>query len=387
MNDMYRKLVSARVILIFAIFYPLVAAGQDMGNVIPFQGQLANQSGQPLSQPSPGTLVFRLYRQAVGGGALWEESQPNISVNAGRFSVLLGSRTELPDAPNFNTTLYLGITVDDGNAATADVEMRPRQALVPIVSASYSKNAGKLNGYEWSVLFGTNNPATGVVLSSKIATNSIAGAQIVSNSITAGQISPGTITPTEIKSSSITLALLAREILDQLVPPGTVSAFAGHTNVIPDGWLLCDGRALSSGPYPRLYAGISTNWGSGYTLTGSNTWQKSGDFNLPDLRGMFLRGVNGSRSDAFADPDVSLRTNTAPAGSASNMVGSVQADQLVQHNHKIPYGPNNSGGANAVIDSSVGSTGPFRPMGQTSYDTGGNETRPKNAYVNYIIKY
>ncbi len=143
---------------------------QDAGNVITFQGQLANQSGQPISPPSPGTLVFRLYRQAVGGVALWEESQPNISVSAGRFSVLLGSRTELPAAPNFNTTLYLGITVDDGNPATADVEMRPRQAIVPVISASYARNADKLNGHDWSAILegGSNDPTTTTIAEGKL---------------------------------------------------------------------------------------------------------------------------------------------------------------------------------------------------------------------------
>src|SRR5436190_19031183 len=84
------------------------AHAQDSGNVIPFQGQLANQAGQPLIPSNAVTLVFRLYQVPVGGVAIWEESQPNISVNVGRFSVLLGSRTQLPAQSYFNSTLYLG---------------------------------------------------------------------------------------------------------------------------------------------------------------------------------------------------------------------------------------------------------------------------------------
>ena len=194
-------LVTARCISVFA---------QDTGNVIPFQGQLANQSGQPLSPTTPNTLVFRLYRQAVGGIAIWEESQPNISVNAGRFSVLLGSRTELPAAPNFNATLYLGITVDDANPATADVEMRPRQALVPVVSANYAKNADKLDGYDWSALFGTNNPAEGTILSSKIADDSVNATKLTPGSITANQIAGRTITANQIAARTITGGLIGQ---------------------------------------------------------------------------------------------------------------------------------------------------------------------------------
>src|SRR6266498_4040482 len=102
-----------------------VSAFSQDANVIPFQAQLANQTGQLLSPSNAVTVVFRLYRVPVGGVAIWEESQPNISVNAGRFSVLLGSRAALPARTNFNNTLYLGLTVDDGDPTTADVEMRP----------------------------------------------------------------------------------------------------------------------------------------------------------------------------------------------------------------------------------------------------------------------
>ena len=46
-------------------------------------------AGQPLSPTSPSTLLFRLYRQAVGGIAIWEEPQPNMSVTAGRFNYII----------------------------------------------------------------------------------------------------------------------------------------------------------------------------------------------------------------------------------------------------------------------------------------------------------
>jgi len=176
--------------------------GQDTANVIPFQGQLANQAGQALTPTNAVTLVFRLYQQPVGGVAIWEESQPNISVNAGRFSVLLGSRTQLPGTSYFNSTLYLGITVDDGNPATDDIEMRPRQALVPVISASYARNADKLQGYDWSAAFGTNNPL-GRILEQKLP-------------------------------------------IGVTVPVGGVIMWWGNINAIPDGFEICDGSAPTS---------------------------------------------------------------------------------------------------------------------------------------------
>jgi microcystin-dependent protein len=68
-------------------------------------------------------------------------------------------------------------------------------------------------------------------------------------------------------------------------PSGTLLTYAGST--APDGWLLCDGSAISRTTYARLFAAISTTYGTG---DGALT------FNLPDLRGVYPRGagINGT---------------------------------------------------------------------------------------------
>jgi len=63
-------------------------------------------------------------------------------------------------------------------------------------------------------------------------------------------------------------------------PSGTLLTFAGPT--APDGWLLCDGSAISRTAYARLFAAISTTYGNG---DGAST------FNLPDFRGVYPRGA------------------------------------------------------------------------------------------------
>lgn len=69
-------------------------------------------------------------------------------------------------------------------------------------------------------------------------------------------------------------------------PAGSIMAYAAST--APTGWLLCDGSAVSRTTYATLFTAISTTWGTG---DGSTT------FNLPDLRGQFLRGYD-SRATA-----------------------------------------------------------------------------------------
>lgn len=66
-----------------------------------------------------------------------------------------------------------------------------------------------------------------------------------------------------------------------VTPPGTVAAFAGDEIVVPAGWLLCNGQAVSRTTYAGLFAVIGIAFGSG---DGSST------FNVPDFRGRVALG-------------------------------------------------------------------------------------------------
>ena len=67
--------------------------------------------------------------------------------------------------------------------------------------------------------------------------------------------------------------------LSTAAPTGVVQAFAGSTT--PQGWLLCDGSAVSRTDYAALFAVIGTTYGAG---NGSTT------FNLPNLVDKFIEG-------------------------------------------------------------------------------------------------
>lgn len=67
-------------------------------------------------------------------------------------------------------------------------------------------------------------------------------------------------------------------------PTGAVQYFAMNTP--PTGWLKANGAAVSRSTYAALFAAIGTTFGAG---NGSTT------FNLPDLRGEFLRGWDDGR--------------------------------------------------------------------------------------------
>lgn len=155
-------------------------------------------------------------------------------------------------------------------------------------------------------------------------------------------------------------------------PPGVILAFGGIT--APAGWLMCDGSEYVRSDYPRLWAAIGSAYGSANSLK----------FNVPDLRGQFLRGVTGQSTN---DPDASSRTAMAAGGNVGNNVGSVQASALMQHTHSVAGQGNWSDGTQRdkfCFSADTGTAGTIN----TAASTGGSasETRPTNCYANFIIR-
>lgn len=129
-------------------------------------------------------------------------------------------------------------------------------------------------------------------------------------------------------------------------------------------WMLCNGRAVSREDYKDLYEAIGTTFGKGNNIT---------TFNLPDCRGVAVRGVDNGRG---LDNGRTL--------------GSYQADQMQSHTHGLP-GANSTcpGGSRTLFvygasDSATPVNG-YRTSGTPSGSVGG-ETRMKSIALNYFIK-
>ena len=182
-------------------------------------------------------------------------------------------------------------------------------------------------------------------------------------------------------------------------PVGTIVGYTGdmsqenkdYLNQL--GWLFCDGRHLSKTEYKELYERIGGAWGLSQTT-----------FDLPDLQGVFLRGVSG---DSNRDPEANNRTSLHVGANEGNKVGSYQEDKFqghkhkeTSHSHKVP------GVANNKEDLAKGNNWGAPGKGSTETSTAsckieepvkldevngtpryGQETRPKNVYVYWIIKY
>ena len=148
----------------------------------------------------------------------------------------------------------------------------------------------------------------------------------------------------------------------------TGSIFMWPTGTPPAGFLELDGSSKSTTTYAALFNVI------GYTYGGSGA-----NFTLPDMRGQFPRGWDNG---AGTDPDAASRTDRGD-GTTGDVVGSQQADDVKDHSHVLDTTLQGAtaGGTN-VMRSTTG-TGP-----STKVDGGtpGNETRPTNIALMYIIK-
>ncbi len=167
-------------------------------------------------------------------------------------------------------------------------------------------------------------------------------------------------------------------------PAGMVSAYSGTTD--PDGWIICDGREVDRTTFARLFAAIGTSYGDGNSST---------TFDVPDFRGRFLRGADDAGTAEGAsglDPDAGARTAMTGGGNAGNNIGSVQDQSIGAHFHLASpvVGVTDStykrGTSHGVTNPDGFDVEQAGQQSSTSDNVNASETRPKNAYVNYIIK-
>lgn len=216
----------------------------------------------------------------------------------------------------------------------------------------------------------------------------------------------------------------------QLAPAGLVAHFARAT--APAGWLKANGAAVSRIAYADLFAAIGTLFGEGDGFT---------TFNLPDMRGEFLRGwddargVDGGRelgssqsyalqshahSGSSADAGSHTHTGTAQSGGAHNHsaasgVAGGHAHSSSQGWNKVLSGANGTGGVSDGFGGGMGhsslqpagdhqhsvsignggahghdlsiNSGGAHKHGITIEATGGAETRPRNVALLACIKF
>jgi hypothetical protein len=221
-----------------AAFLSLLGATQGLAQtstmpaLLSYQGRVTDATGALVGNSSPvnRAIKFQLYTASSGGTAVWAETQ-TVTISGGEFSVLIGNGTgvsgltgpsspaptpykKLPDILNASTNtagvnFYLGVTVDDGNSATIDAEISPRQQLV---AGAYALRATVAESVASSAIttamiadsnITTGKIADGGVTSAKIADSAIVTADLANNAVTAAKIDTGSIGLWSVNGGSV----------------------------------------------------------------------------------------------------------------------------------------------------------------------------------------
>jgi microcystin-dependent protein len=123
----------------------------------------------------------------------------------------------------------------------------------------------------------------------------------------------------------------------QVIPAGSIQMYAGSTE--PDGWMLCDGTAVSRTVFANLFSAIGVTYGGG---NGSTT------FNLPDMRSRMPVGVGAGTGLSFR--------NLGTSGGGETKV--INSSNLPTHTHTIDHDhPATSSGTESSDHSHSGTTG------------------------------
>lgn len=164
---------------------------------------------------------------------------------------------------------------------------------------------------------------------------------------------------------------------NRLIPSGTIFSYGGSS--APNGYILCDGRAVSRTTYSELYGVIGTRYGSG---DGSTT------FNIPDLSGKIAVGYKsgdgtfGNIGASVGDKEEELIAQIGAYNGTLNNIGycALNANEMSGLNYYDGAGIKNGEWANEAKT-------PYM-VTKVSNKTGDRPTTIQpSLVVNYIIKY
>lgn len=176
------------------------------------------------------------------------------------------------------------------------------------------------------------------------------------------------------------------------IPPGAVMSFA--MSAAPVGWLPCDGAAISRTTYASLFAVVGVIHGAG---DGSNT------FNVPDLRGEFIRGWSAGRAvdtgRTFGSSQIGTAVIHDPNYGSFNVVSIInRANKQGGTDRSNWSDPDNSsadlgvdhvrdayGTYPNILNSYIGHSNALLELNTSGFGTG--MSRPRNIALLYCIKF
>ncbi len=189
---------------------PAAPASVTSFTAVNYQGRLADSSGTPIDNTSPGLgMTFALYDTDTGGSPLWSETHANVPVSDGLFSVRLGSINAL------STDLLTGdrwLAIQVGT----DPEMAPREELSAVPYAMQSGLA--LTVADESIA--TEKIVDGAITSRKMAPSWYEDYNPSTTSTTSGDPVPADVSVTFTCDTDCTALILHRGLVQHSLVNG-----------------------------------------------------------------------------------------------------------------------------------------------------------------------
>lgn len=169
----------------------------------------------------------------------------------------------------------------------------------------------------------------------------------------------------------------------ETLPIGTVLEFpTTDSTKVPDGWLFCDGSAVSRTTYADLFAIIGTSFGAG---DGSTT------FNLPTKEGLVSVGIKSSDTDfdtigeTGGSKELQQHNHTLQDDNGNNFLGLISSAYTGNNGWNVTNASSISNGGTLLgrttKNAGTGNSGNLQPYTVTNYIIKATQTTPVQAEV------
>lgn len=379
-----------------ATVQPLISIQDQAGNKI----QRAPISNIPVQRPG-GNGFFISFPLKAGDFGWLKATDRDYSL------MMQSEKTESPNTERFHSfgdSMFFPDTLSGwaGNVSGDDLSIRNKSGTTSLGMAAGGMNISAANTTWTGNTAQTGNLAvTGKVSATGTATgpNDLPNKSFVDSAISVVSTAAG---------NAQNAANNAQTKADQAAPVASLTYMA--VNVVPTGWLKCNGAEVSRTTYAALFAVIGTTYGPG---NGTTT------FNLPDYRGYFLRSWDDGRGVDSGRVFGSTQSSQNLAHSHGGLTGIENANHThsgttggssVDHLHGIAIVTGTGGGVVGINSTAYNSNGVYQGGLNTTERTqdhnhafttggisashahaissdGGSESRPQNIAINVLIKY
>lgn len=308
----------------------------------------------------------------------------HISLGSGAY-IPVGNETALASLVE-TVTIGSGGVVDDGSVITVNVIFPPVEGPAYVArEIGFYLGDPATTGTLFAVY--SNTDVDGIVQRSSLDF-------VAQFSLGLTRVPPGSVT-VNIDPAMALLYLMLQDHREEVDPhPGYLQS----SNMVgaimpfamlapPPGWLSASGQAVSRTTYAALFAAIGTTYGAG---NGTTT------FNLPDLRGEFVRGLDVGRGvdvgrtigsnqahrmqDHFhGTGDFLAESNDDWYGILRNWVGSFSSRWVAGESQNRQLKTSDGAGLASTATRNTGTTDQMLVPG--------TETRPRNIALLYCIKH